>query len=115
MIVWRGSTRPRPMSNSRLSRKPGSQLLFAGRGKPHDPCFCLAIGPAARHDVFQDGGAKGSAEMTAARAPIEAGLTERPPTGFKRSDIEAGPGEKAPAFGSHNELAVPAGEQTAPD
>jgi hypothetical protein len=115
MTVWRGSTRPRPTSNSRLSRKPGSQLLFAGCGKSHDPRFGLAVGPAARNNVLQDRGAKGSAEMTAALAPIEARLTERPPPILKGFDIEAGLGEKAPAFGGHAQLAVSAGEQTAPD
>ena len=98
-----------------LSRKPGFQFLFAGRGKPHDPRLWLAVGPAARNDVFQDCSAKRSAEMAAALAPIEARLTEWPPTVFKLFDIEAGPGKKAPAFRRHAQLTVPSGEQTASD
>src|SRR5437899_898533 len=98
MTAWRGSTPRRPTSNSRLPRKPGFQLLFASSGKPHDPRFCLAIGPAARNDMFQDGSAKGSTEMAAALAPIEAGLTERSPSALKLHDIEAGLGEKPPTF-----------------
>jgi len=73
--------------------------LFAGSGKSHDPRFCLAIGPAARQDMLQDGSAKSSAKMTAALAPIEARLTERPPPTLQGFDIEPGLGEKAPAFG----------------
>ena len=110
MTAWRGSTPRRRTSNSRLSRKPGSQPLFASRGKPHDPRFGLAVGPAARNNMLQDRGAKGSTEMTAALTPIEARLTERPPAPFKRIDIEARLGEKAPTFGGHTSVCRPGGQ-----
>ena len=89
--------------------------MFASSGKPHDPRFRLAVGPAARNNMLQDRGAKSSTEMTAALTPIEARLTERPPAPFKRIDIEARLAEKAPTFGGHTQFAVPAGKQAAPD
>src|SRR5690242_8865264 len=87
-----------------LSRKPGSELLLAGSRKTHHPRLGLAVGPAARHDMLQDRGAKSTAEMTAALAPIEARLTERPPAILQRPDIEPGLGEKPPPFGRHGQL-----------
>jgi len=100
----------RPTSIVAYRENQDFQLFFASSGKG-TTAFRLAIGPAARNDVSRCS-AKGSTEMTAALAPIDAGL-QSAASALKLPRHRSRPWPKTATFGGSS-ASVPR-EQTAPD